>query len=289
MPMLKNELSHSVPCRACDIDLFGPKKIRPTAFTLIELLVVIAIIAILAAMILPALAAAKRRAHAVYCLNNTKQLTLGYIMYQGDQDDRLMDVGSWVDTGDGLDFGYHISNTNLFALVDSNSLMSAYVKSPGLFKCPGDQLMAKNGERVRSYSMMQSAGGGGGAGQFINGNGKTYFSAKRSSDLKIPGPSNVIVFLDENADGINDATFAMKYGEPSGMEQWQDLPASYHNKCTSMSFADGHSEIHKWLDPRTYQQDWLPVGNSSYIPWNGYNLIKSVDYEWMMQNAPYQL
>jgi len=272
-----------------------PAARRNRGFTLIELLVVIAIIAILAAMLLPALSAAKKKAQGAYCLGNTNQLALGYIMYQGDYNDFLMAASDWIDGGTWLNFTTSDSNTNTAYLVgpgtaelipspNAKLLMSAYIKSPGTFKCPGDQVAAANGIRMRSYSMFQTAGAGSTSG-LINGNGRIYFSAKKSSDLSSPGPVNILVFLDEHGDGINDGTFSCKYGEPVGQEQWQDLPATYHNRASSFSFADGHSEIYKWKEGRTT----IPVlGNGDTTRWNGVNLIKSVDYEWVMDRAPFK-
>lgn len=264
-------------------------------FTLIELLVVIAIIGILTAMLFPVLGRAKQRAQAVACMNNSKQLTTGWTMYIGENADKLMlnssPKGSWV-IKDYLTWGPESINTNTAVLLNSKvTAMAAYVQSAGVYKCPGDhyQSAANPGPRVRSVSMSGTLNN---KPLFINKNGRKYFTAKKMSDLSTPGPASVFVFLDEHADSIDDGTFQVNPGYPSGKESWRNLPASYHNGAGSFSFADGHGEIHRWLERSGENRTLYPVtmtGTPPKQPWNtGSFAFTSRDYEWVTDRMPYK-
>lgn len=65
--------------------------LKARAFTLIELLIVIAVIGILASLLLPSLAAAKRRSQQVACISNLRQIGLGFSLFIADDQDRFPD------------------------------------------------------------------------------------------------------------------------------------------------------------------------------------------------------
>ncbi|MBW8864187.1 MAG: prepilin-type N-terminal cleavage/methylation domain-containing protein, partial [Verrucomicrobia bacterium] len=209
-----------------------PASRQNRGFTLIELLVVIAIIAILAAMLLPALSAAKKKAQGIKCLSNTRQITLGWIMYQGDSGDRLMDLASAIVAGGNpndpvssfMTWDGDTRNINTLGLTGpvpagyAEPLMAAYVRSVGLYKCPADsyQAAANPGPRARSYSLNGALNGGTGSGPDFSKqaiSGRNYFEARKVSHLNTPGPANIFVVLDEHADGIDDFQFMFNPGE----------------------------------------------------------------------------
>ena len=108
----------------------------------------------------------------------------------------------------------------------------------------------------------------------------------RLTDLSDPGPSATAVFWDQREDSINWGNFFVDMtGYPSQPDLVQfngDLPASYHHRAGGLSFADGHSEIRRWVDPRTMPP--IRKGQS----WTNPNLMRSPnnrDVLWLQEHA----
>ena len=82
---------------------------------------------------------------------------------------------------------------------------------------------------------------------------KKYMVFRKLSDISRMGHSKAYVFIDEHPDSINfgDFAVAMNDGVAPTRIYMIDVPASYHNGAGGLSFADGHAEVHKWIDPRT--------------------------------------
>jgi prepilin-type processing-associated H-X9-DG protein len=76
---------------------------------------------------------------------------------------------------------------------------------------------------------------------------------RKLTEMTRPGPSMTFVFVEEREDSINDGFFIVQMDGYPNIAQtvMVDFPASYHGMAADFAFADGHAEIHKWLDPRT--------------------------------------
>ena len=258
------------------------------AFTLIELLVVIAIIAILAALLLPTLAGAKKQAARTQCINNEKQLILAWTIYSGDNNDRLvLNGGDTIATSAqahlwiyGGNHGSPDALTNdLYLTGDNYALFAKLLPAGHIYKCPADtsvwplwtsKLVMVT--ELRSYSMNSYVGTtAAGALQPISLN-SAYKIYLKSSQIAADAPANRFVFTDVNPGSICTPGF----GVDMTLQTWIHLPSDLHGQRGVLAFADGHVELHRWMDSGTmvnlaggtaFIPHNLPAGNSPDLAW----------------------
>jgi prepilin-type processing-associated H-X9-DG protein len=239
---------------------------------LIELLVVIAIIAVLMAILIPALNRVREQGKRAACLSNVKQLTLAWILYADDNDDKIVagctGVGGQGNVPDDEDgwvhwAGYTDENPNEDSQIEAikDGSLFPYVKNERLYKCP----TGLRGE-TRTYAIVDSMNG--------------WPSGPRiKKRVQIRRPGERVVFLDEGC--ITFASWSVPYGTEAwyggvvavagfwnGNNRHKDPPPIRHGNGTNFSYADGHSEYWKWKDPRTISYGRLEVGSGPNQPGN---------------------
>ncbi len=233
---------------------------KASGFTLIELLVVIAIIALLMAILMPTLNRAREQGRRAVCLNGMKQLTLAWVMYCDENDDKIVNGAGgywypnqtnpklipWVGKcwDDAYASGAQMEKELQWEGIKSGALWP-YAPELKLYECP----TGTRGEML-TYAAMDGVHGLARPGTFTSGGspldwvgkrvGRTVLYLTRRSQIRSPGLAYRMVFIDEG--WVTPDSYAVHYSQGTW---WDDAPVR-HGDGTNVSFADGHVEYHKW-------------------------------------------
>jgi len=277
-------------------------------FTLIELLVVIAIIALLMGILLPSLRLAKQKAASAVCLVNSKNLAVGWTMYQDENDGRLMSATMEARDDSGTRVGWiglprgengtvypHSDLTRTTPPVTDGDEMRGieagvlypYIKNADAYHCPADNQRRSLFDGTKIFATYQVPGCL--YGYPNQSNSRYRHQIKKYAQITNPSRRYVFVECAEMRNWNSNGRFLMgapEYGHPN-WAWWVPLAVN-HGDSSILGFCDGHAEVRKWRNPSTkdHVNKLLEQGGNNYgtiVPTDG-----TEDLEYMAAGWAYR-
>jgi prepilin-type processing-associated H-X9-DG protein len=255
-------------------------------FTRLDLLAIVAVVGLLSLILLPAIAKPGLNSKTIQCLNNNRQLQNAWRIYADDNGDALVfastgcntarsggstpydtvnpiDPNNFAWSGAHMDYnGANRANWDPNYDMQKRPLWPYTARNTSIYKCPSDQsavsFLGVVRPRILSMNMNLYVGGFAPTSGSVGTDCSWPFAAPQrifSSISSINVPSKIFVFLDMRPDAVDWSNFMqdMIGYSPNNPASYSftDVPGDLHDGAATFSFADGHTEVHRWTDPRT--------------------------------------
>ena len=269
-------------------------------YTVVDPFFVLVTIGAFAALFLPILTRAKGRSEAALCANNHRDLITAWAGYAAENEVLcnnfpIPDIQATILRGTFTNWANNIMTWGVSSLFDRSvtnvdwarrSTLAPFASDPvRMCKCPADRILS-SAQRQRGWKMrLRSAAMNAFLGRADNTSSTSDRSWAESGAFRqflkinhIPDPAKTWVFLDEQADSVNDGFFSVPYNATA----WGDGPGALHDGSATFSFADGHVELRKWRSS-TSRIPVFTLGLST----KPFDSLGRQDFEWYEQKTGY--